>query len=931
MAFFDDFGKKISNLGQTAVQKTKDATDIARLNSAINDEERNLNNIYRELGKAYYKLHSADPEPPFADYVRAVSEAEMRVAAYQKQIQDTRGSIRCPACGNQVANNSAFCNACGCKLQTAPPPQMNGTPCPSCGNPLSPSARFCNICGFKVEAPAPAPAPAVPPAPPSNPETIICPSCGESVNGSLKFCTMCGTKFDKPEAPLPPSPFATPTPPAPEDKSPFAKPDTPPAPPMPNNEETVICSSCGSTVKAGLNFCTSCGAKMSLEPPKPVGEITPSDIIREKADKDFDNKSADNKPDTVKCTNCGSDVKSDMAFCTICGTKLGNDVPPKTNDKPLEKPDIPKPPKPDEIPFGAPKPEPPKPPKPDEKPPKKPLDLGKKPPEKPPVGEPKCPGCGAIVTPGLNFCVTCGAKLPPPIEDKPPKPGDILFGKPDIPKPPKPDDKPFGKPDIPNPPKPDDKPFGKSEPPKPSKPDEDKFKTSFAAQEPPVSGKTPDIGKPPVEELKCPGCGAAIAPDTKFCVVCGVKLTPPPKSGKPPMPPKPEDKPLEIPVEPPKPEFKCTNCGTPMQPGLKFCTACGAKLGNEDSLLPETKNNKENKCPNCGTKAEPGLKFCTACGAKLNDFLSIAKSGSKKPRPKPPEELYTIAKSGSKKTDEKEDKKDDKPKAPEKKCKKCGAMMMAHLLYCTSCGSMLDEESSGGNNSGEIVCSSCGSLMSSDLKFCTACGSKLVNNQNNPPVNNIPVGNVPANNASANNIPVNNAPVNNPRPSNAGVKRCHNCNCLVDESVRFCTECGAPMDSGAPSPAPVGGNVPFGKKKCANCGAILDSSMRFCTSCGSSLGDSAAAPKAPMDYSKTVYAGSSGSAYEDYNQPTTVLSGNQFGDDDYNQPTTVLSGSPFDDEEDASPTINLDGQMCPNCRSMMASDMLFCTECGTRL
>lgn len=132
-----------------------------------------------------------------------------------------------------------------------------------------------------------------------------------------------------------------------------------------------------------------------------------------------------------------------------------------------------------------------------------------------------------------------------------------------------------------------------------------------------------------------------------------------------------------------------------------------------------------------------------------------------------------------------------------------------------------------------------------------------------------------------------------------------------------------------PTPNPMG-SVPLGKKKCQNCSAILDADMRFCTSCGSALNDASPKPISGIG-SSTVYAGSSSDMYEDYNQPTTVLSGNMFSNDDYSQPTTVLSGSPFDEEEDFSPTINLDGQMCPNCKSMMASDMLFCTECGTKL
>lgn len=40
MAFFDEIGKKITQTGQMAVQKTKNMADIAKLNASLSDEEK---------------------------------------------------------------------------------------------------------------------------------------------------------------------------------------------------------------------------------------------------------------------------------------------------------------------------------------------------------------------------------------------------------------------------------------------------------------------------------------------------------------------------------------------------------------------------------------------------------------------------------------------------------------------------------------------------------------------------------------------------------------------------------------------------------------------------------------------------------------------------------------------------------------------------
>ena len=44
MAFFDELGKKVSEAGQKTLQKTKELSDTARLNSMLSDEERRIDN-----------------------------------------------------------------------------------------------------------------------------------------------------------------------------------------------------------------------------------------------------------------------------------------------------------------------------------------------------------------------------------------------------------------------------------------------------------------------------------------------------------------------------------------------------------------------------------------------------------------------------------------------------------------------------------------------------------------------------------------------------------------------------------------------------------------------------------------------------------------------------------------------------------------------
>lgn len=51
----------------------------------------------------------------------------------------------------------------------------------------------------------------------------------------------------------------------------------------------------------------------------------------------------------------------------------------------------------------------------------------------------------------------------------------------------------------------------------------------------------------------------------------------------------------------------CTACGTPYQDGARFCSNCGAALGQEEGK----------KCPTCSHVNASNARFCEVCGTKL--------------------------------------------------------------------------------------------------------------------------------------------------------------------------------------------------------------------------------------------------------------------------------------------------------------------------
>ena len=95
-----------------------------------------------------------------------------------------------------------------------------------------------------------------------------------------------------------------------------------------------------------------------------------------------------------------------------------------------------------------------------------------------------------------------------------------------------------------------------------------------------VAPQLPSQGSAPQEAtLKCTQCGTEIPANGKFCLECGTKVVPPLAEN----------------------EMICPACGAKVAKG-KFCAECGAAL-----VL---------KCSNCGSELAPGAKFCGECGTK---------------------------------------------------------------------------------------------------------------------------------------------------------------------------------------------------------------------------------------------------------------------------------------------------------------------------
>lgn len=197
MAFFDNVGKKLSQAGQGALQKTKEMADIARLNSSIADEEKRLNNNYYQIGKLYAQLHSGDCEDCFSSYISAVEESLKKIEELKVELQVLRAVAKCSNCGAEVPTSSMFCNACGTAMPNAVD-KTNAQPadsvkCNNCGTFVNKNMKFCTSCGTPMVQSNANNGVVAEPVVIKEPK---CPNCGANLDDDSAFCAECGTKIN---------------------------------------------------------------------------------------------------------------------------------------------------------------------------------------------------------------------------------------------------------------------------------------------------------------------------------------------------------------------------------------------------------------------------------------------------------------------------------------------------------------------------------------------------------------------------------------------------------------------------------------------------------------------------------------------------------------------------------------------------------------
>lgn len=206
MAFLNNLDRKLTEIGQGALKKTKDVSDVVKISAAVRDEEGKQAEIFCQMGAYFYRTYSDSSDAQMKAWCDSIRASNALIRQYQDQLTILKGVAFCPNCNAEVPLTSVFCSNCGAKMMptTAAASVRPEKICPNCGTLGTEGQVFCPNCGNKYveqevsfvssEERMVDPVPEMPAEEPVQ-TTNCCPNCGKELKEGQIFCINCGKKL----------------------------------------------------------------------------------------------------------------------------------------------------------------------------------------------------------------------------------------------------------------------------------------------------------------------------------------------------------------------------------------------------------------------------------------------------------------------------------------------------------------------------------------------------------------------------------------------------------------------------------------------------------------------------------------------------------------------------------------------------------------
>lgn len=108
-----DWSDKLNQMAQSAVSKSREVTELAKLNLEISNLNQKIREIHTRVGAYVLEKGLLAGEETIAEWACKAADLKAEIEADQDRINELKGVVICPGCGEAVPNTSRFCAKCG--------------------------------------------------------------------------------------------------------------------------------------------------------------------------------------------------------------------------------------------------------------------------------------------------------------------------------------------------------------------------------------------------------------------------------------------------------------------------------------------------------------------------------------------------------------------------------------------------------------------------------------------------------------------------------------------------------------------------------------------------------------------------------------------------------------------------------------------------
>ena len=107
----------IQESGTKLAKRMEITGQILQLKTKLQENERELNRVYHDIGKKYYEQQGSDKISELTEFTMEIDNNLKKEKELIERKNKINGLKICKACGVENANNAKFCMKCGKEIE----------------------------------------------------------------------------------------------------------------------------------------------------------------------------------------------------------------------------------------------------------------------------------------------------------------------------------------------------------------------------------------------------------------------------------------------------------------------------------------------------------------------------------------------------------------------------------------------------------------------------------------------------------------------------------------------------------------------------------------------------------------------------------------------------------------------------------------------